>query len=386
MIWIKQGRGHRTVLTIHSTEYGRCGNALADGQSTRVRDQERAGTYWANGIIAVSQATKDELAWLYDVPHEKITVIHNGVKPERFEMTTDPGVDKHRYHIAPLDPTVLFCGRLTQQKGPDLLVEAIPRILGTHPHAKFIFAGDGDMRASLEARVQQLQVAPSVRFLGHQSNEDLVRLFKLTDVVCVPSRNEPFGIVVLEAWSAGKPVIVTQTGGPNEYVTHEVNGLKIYAHPDSVTWGVNTLFSNFERARTMGHNGRNTVKERFGWKRIAEQTRDLYQWIRPADAADSQTLPRTSSTRIRTGRKTDPAIPVKLGARLSFRMAHSGNGDAARLAAFRESLTQQGFVPQGKGTHLSIDGDWETVLGALMQCHRQAYNPTTGHRDRWTPL
>jgi glycosyltransferase involved in cell wall biosynthesis len=101
-------------------------------------------------------------------------------------------------------------------------------------------------------------------------------LYKACDVVCVPSRNEPFGIVVLEAWSAGKPVIVTKNGGPDEYVWHEVNGLKIYPNYDSVGWGIGTLFTNFEWARWMGRNGRVAVEAAFTWDAIADRVVNVY--------------------------------------------------------------------------------------------------------------
>jgi len=203
MIWIKQGRGHRTLLTIHATEYARCGNTFPGGRSARVRDQERAGTYWADRVITVSHASRDELRWMYEVPDWKIDVIYNGVSPHRFDREVDAGQVKGRHRVGPLDPMVLFCGRLEWQKGPDLLVEAIPHVLRAHGAAKFVFVGDGGMRGQLERRAGQLGVAGSVRFLGYRDGDELVDLFKAADVVCVPSRNEPFGIVVLEAWSAG---------------------------------------------------------------------------------------------------------------------------------------------------------------------------------------
>ena len=78
MIWIKQGRGRRGVLTMHSTDYGRSGNVFHGGQSERVRHQERAGTYWADRVIAVSHATREELMWMYEVPGDKIDVVYNG--------------------------------------------------------------------------------------------------------------------------------------------------------------------------------------------------------------------------------------------------------------------------------------------------------------------
>ena len=276
MIWMKQGRGRKSVVTLHSTEYGRCGNHFWNGQSVRVREQERAATYWADHVIAVSNHLRDEIMWMYEVPHWKVSTIYNGVSVRNYDGGIDPWEVKRGYHMGPMDPTVLFSGRMVYQKGPDLLVEAIPAILKFYPNAKFVFAGDGEMRGQAEHRARQLGVAHSTRFLGFQANGSLTNLYKACDVVCVPSRNEPFGIVLLEAWSAGKPVVATNCGGPAEFVWHEVNGLKVYPDPNSIAWGLGTLFTNFEWARWMGHNGRIAVETAFSWDTIADQALGLY--------------------------------------------------------------------------------------------------------------
>ncbi len=276
MIWVKQGRGRKGVLTIHSTEYGRCGNVFYDGPSARIREEERAGTYWADRVIAVSDSIRKEVMWMYEVPDWKITVIFNGVDAHLFDGPIAPGGVKKRYRIGPTDPMVLFAGRMVEQKGPDLLVEAIPSILKDYPRVKFVFAGDGEMRTSIERRAGELEIMDSTRFLGFKTGPELVELFKACDVVCVPSRNEPFGIVVLEAWSAGKPVVVTNNGGPNEYVWHEVNGLKIDPNPDSIARGLVTLFSDLERARWMGKNGRTAVETAFSWDGVADKVLSVY--------------------------------------------------------------------------------------------------------------
>jgi glycosyltransferase involved in cell wall biosynthesis len=189
----------------------------------------------------------------------------------------DVGLAKERLGLGPMDPTVLFCGRLAWQKAPDLLVEAIPAVLGQHPAAKFLFAGDGEMRGRLEQRVHELGVAYAVRFLGCRRGQELADLFKMPDVVCVPSRNEPFGIVILEAWSAGKPVVVTQNGGPAEFVRHRVDGIKIHDQVESITWGLLEAFRDFERLRQMGQAGRNRVTMEFSWDHIARQTLQVYR-------------------------------------------------------------------------------------------------------------
>ncbi|HUI58002.1 MAG TPA: glycosyltransferase family 4 protein [Bryobacteraceae bacterium] len=276
MIWIRQQRGRRAILTIHSTEYGRCGNTFSNGTSVRIRHQESAGTYWADRVITVSKSLKGEICWMYQVPDYKVWVIYNAVSAHNYDGWVEPAEVKRRFSIGPMDPTVLFTGRMTHQKGPDLLMEAIPAILRYHPRAKFIFAGDGELRGPVERRAHQLGVAHATRFLGFQTNGALADLYKSCDVVCVPSRNEPFGIVILEAWSAGKPVVSTKNGGPEEFVWHSVNGLKVYAHPDSIAWGLGTVFGDFEWARWMGRNGRLAAETAFTWDAIADETLRAY--------------------------------------------------------------------------------------------------------------
>jgi glycosyltransferase involved in cell wall biosynthesis len=285
LIWIKQGRWRKTVLTIHSTEYGRCGNNFYAGQSARIREQERAAAYWADQVIAVSHHLRDEIMWMFEVPHWKIHAIYNGVNARNYDGFIDPGVVKRRYHIGPMDPLVLFSGRLAYQKGPDLLIEAIPAILKFYPSAKFVFSGDGEMRSQIEQRARHIGVAHATRFIGFQGNGSLTQLYKSCDVVCVPSRNEPFGIVVLEAWSCGKPVVSTVNGGPAEFVSHEVNGLKVYPNPDSIAWGLGTLFTNFEWGRWMGRNGRTAVETAFSWESIADQVLGVYANVASAREA-----------------------------------------------------------------------------------------------------
>lgn len=170
MVCIKQARrDHHAVLTMHSTEYGRCGNHFWPGMPQRIRDHERHGTYCADHVIAVSGALKGELMWMYNLPDWKCRAIHNGVSVHQFDGFIDPGNVKRRHGLGPLDPTVLFSGRLSLQKGPDLLLEAVPGFLRHHANARFVFAGDGHMRGELERRAQQLGVAHATRFLGHQN-------------------------------------------------------------------------------------------------------------------------------------------------------------------------------------------------------------------------
>ena len=275
-IWVKEGRQRRAILTMHSTEYGRNGNRFFGGQSQRIQDQERHGTYCVDRVITVSNQLKDEIKWLYHLPDHKCRVVYNGVNAEQFDYPMDPGDVKRQYAIGPLDPTVLFVGRMVVQKGPDILMHTLPSVLRHYPAVKYVFAGDGHMRGEVYALAQRLGVAHAVRMLGDRRGRDLHDLFKACDVVAVPSRNEPFGIVILEGWSAHKPVVSTKRGGPAEFVWHGVNGLQVDDTPDSVAWGVGTLLADHDRCRWMGRNGRAAVDAAFSWDNIAAQTEAVY--------------------------------------------------------------------------------------------------------------
>ncbi len=276
LAWIKEGRGRRSIFTIHSTEYGRCGNNIWGGNSERIRHLEWLGTYCADHVVAVSKTLRDEVLWLYNVPHDKIDVVYNGINYHHYDGWLQPGDVKRQYGIGPMEPMILFTGRMVYQKGPDLLLESIPMLLRNFDNAKFVFVGDGNMRSGLEDQARQMGISHATRFLGHRNGWQLTDLFKACDCVCVPSRNEPFGIVILEAWAAGKPVVASMNGGPSEIIWHDVNGLKIYANPESIAWGVGTLFSDFDYARWMGRNGRVAVETVFSWDTVAEEMMTIY--------------------------------------------------------------------------------------------------------------
>jgi glycosyltransferase involved in cell wall biosynthesis len=278
-VWIKEGRHRKTVLTMHSTEYGRNGNRHFAGQSKRVEDHERHGTYCVDMVVAVSNQLREEIKWLYQLPDHKTRMVYNGVNAAAFDYPVDAGEIKRRYAIGPLDPTVLFAGRMVVQKGPDILIRAMPHVLRYYPSAKFMLAGDGHMKNEVCQLAHSLGVGHAIRALGEKRGRELLDLFKACDIVAVPSRNEPFGIVILEGWSAEKPVVSTKRGGPAEFVWHGVNGLQVDDTPDSVAWGLGTLLADHNRCRWMGRNGRAAVDAAFSWDRIAQQVEEVYHSV-----------------------------------------------------------------------------------------------------------
>jgi len=274
-VWIREGCGKKMLLTMHSTEYGRCGNRFYDGRSNCIRDHERNGIQNADNVITVSNALKKELCWIYEVPFAKVAVIYNGIHPYNYNGMFASEDIRNNINIGMSDPFILFVGRLTEQKGPDILINSIPWILHYYPSAKFIFAGDGDQKEMCQNISRYKGLDFSTRFLGHINGHFLKYLFKTSDLVVVPSRNEPFGIVILEAWDAKKPVVVTKNGGTTEFVINDVNGLHMDLNPESAALGILNVLDDAKKALMMGKNGNKSLSM-FNWDVIAEQTEAIY--------------------------------------------------------------------------------------------------------------
>jgi len=274
--------GKNTVFTMHSTETGRCGNMQYAGQSARIRSIEGHACHAAGRLIAVSGVLKDEVRDQYGVDSRKIEVIYNGIHADSIinmewkdEWTGNTKRDKG---FDVMSPMFLFVGRLAVQKGPDLLLEAIPMILSARSDAKFVFVGDGHMKVELEARAAKMGISHAVHFAGSvkSGSMHLKSLLKSCDAVVVPSRNEPFGIVVLEGWAAGKPVVATTCGGPRDFVKPDKDGYLVDPNPGSIAWGCCKICENFDHARWMGARAQKKAVDEFNWSFIGRQTESIY--------------------------------------------------------------------------------------------------------------
>jgi glycogen synthase len=273
---MRQLAGRNTVMTFHSTEYGRAGNRIGDWwEAKEIAGKEWYGAYIAKRLTAVSHTRKSEVLWLYNVPFEKVDVVPNGIFPEVYEAIIDPGEVKRSYGIHPFAPLVLFVGRMEYQKGPDMLVDTVPKVLQQRWDAQFIVAGHGTMKHELQARCAGLPV----QFPGYITDSEYVRLLNACEAIVIPSRNEPFGLVPLEAWSARKCPVVSDVGGLAENVSNFKDGIKVYLDPASIAWGINYVLSNPSRSAVFGRNGRRKVEKQFLWKLVAGKIMDVYRKV-----------------------------------------------------------------------------------------------------------
>jgi glycogen(starch) synthase len=262
-----------TVLSFHSTEYGRNGNRFGDWWEFReISGKEWYGALIAKQVTAVSATLKNEIMNLYNVPEPKCRVIPNGVVPGEYRADIDPGEVKTAYSIHRDAPLILFIGRLVYQKGPDLLIEAIRRVCAHRGDARVVVAGDGWMRQMLEEHARDLPV----NFVGYIPDPEYIRLLNAADVVVIPSRNEPFGLVLLEAWSAEKGVVASDVGGLSENIDAFVNGIKVGVNADSLARGITSMVDEPWNAGALGKRGRGKVERVFLWGPIGRQLAETY--------------------------------------------------------------------------------------------------------------
>ncbi|RZN34221.1 MAG: glycosyltransferase family 1 protein [Methanophagales archaeon ANME-1-THS] len=274
LIRIKKSQGLPLVLTYHSTEWGRNGNKFGNWwEFHEISHREWLGGIESAAVIVTSENLKHEIQFLYKFPDQKLHLIPNGIVAGKIKRAVDPGVIKVRYGIHPLAPVVLFIGRMSYQKGPDLLVEAIPRVLAQRGDVKFVFIGEKELRPFCEHRAAQLGVRNVCWFLGYAPDAVALDWMNACDLVCVPSRNEPFCIVVLEAWDAGKPVIGTEAV---HLISNFSTGIKAYIAPDSIAWCINYALANPEQSRSMGEKGNSLIKELYNWDSVADEVVKLY--------------------------------------------------------------------------------------------------------------
>lgn len=274
---------HKTPLlaTIHATERGRGRGSLNGEMAHAINGTEWWLTYEAWRVITCSRYMADEVREFFTTPPDKIDVIPNGVDTSPFDELDQLDLADFRARWARSDEHIVFnVGRVVQEKGAHLIVEAVPRVLAEIPNTKFIIAGTGGMVEPLKRRVLELGIADQVFIAGFVSDADRNSLFKVADAAIFPSLYEPFGIVALEAMAAKCPVIVSSVGGLKEVVQHDVTGVTIYPdNIESTAWGILHTLKDLKVAKRRAAKAYRMVKREYNWDRIAEQTIEVYDRI-----------------------------------------------------------------------------------------------------------
>ncbi|MCX7859502.1 MAG: glycosyltransferase family 4 protein [Chloroflexus sp.] len=266
------------IATIHATERGRSQGDINGYRSQQINDLEWRLTYEAWRVIVCSHFMARQVRDYFTTPPDKIDVISNGVHipPQPFATPADWVAFRRRF-AADNESLVIFVGRLVYEKGVHILLEAWQRVLAEMP-ARLVIAGTGSLLDELKGRAAEMGIP--VEFLGFISDEDRNRLYAVGDLAVFPSLYEPFGIVALEAFAAGCPVIVSDAGGLAEVVQHELNGLVVPAG-DAVALA-NALLASLHapaESRLRAARGAALARAYYTWNRIAGEVKAVYDRV-----------------------------------------------------------------------------------------------------------
>ena len=227
-------------------------------------------------VIAISDAVATQFEGLHCTVH----LVRNGIPLERFEPGPAPANLRAELGVPAGAPVACVVGRLTPWKGHQVLLRAWPGVRQRVPDAQLIVVGevafwDESYGAELRARAEELGVADAVHWVGFR--EDVADVLRLSDLLVLPSIEEPFGRVVIEAMSVGLPVVATASGGVPEIVVEGETGLLVPpGEPGPLAEAIAALLSEPARARALGAAGHRRAREHFDVRRVARQVQAIY--------------------------------------------------------------------------------------------------------------
>jgi phosphatidylinositol alpha-1,6-mannosyltransferase len=235
----------------------------------------------ATSVIANSQSTEDKLHAI-GVNTDLIKKAYPGVDTTRFKPFYNTNRFKRRYAPGG-QKIILSVGRLIDRKGFDSVIRVFPKILEKFGSVKYIIAGNGPEKKSLELITKENDLNGSIIFLEGVTHEELPELYNACDIFVMPNRIgkdsgdvEGFGMVFLEASACGKPVIAGKSGGAVEAVKDRFTGFLV--QPDDemeLENRISELISNKAYAARMGRNGYNRCHNQFTWEKTARDLDDI---------------------------------------------------------------------------------------------------------------
>ena len=211
-------------------------------------------------------------------PSDKVSYLPNFVNIEDC-----PAVQRQKYFTPEKAPLVLAMGRLHENKGFDILLDALSRV----PGAYLWLAGEGPLRKELEGLAERLAVKPRVRFLGWYEN--ISALLRTADIFACPSRHEPFGNVILESWAHGVPVVASDSDGPGALIDHLSSGVLVPVD-NAVLLGkaIRNLLADTSLRKKIVKNGFQCYETKFTEDIVTKNYLDFFQRVVSACVASPE--------------------------------------------------------------------------------------------------
>jgi len=286
---VSERTGIPLIHTMHTTAKVKNLN-LADDEKpepqTRAIGEEQV-VKASTGLIANTDAEAASLVSLYDACPDNVFVVAPGVDLQRFSPGIGKAAARVKLNIAPDAIMLTFVGRIQPHKGPDVLLRAAAEMVSHSPHLRAKLAviimggasGSGlNELEKLKTLAKFLKIEDVTHFVEPVSRELLPDWYRASDLVCVPSYSESFGLVALEAQACGTPVVATAIGGLRTAVSDGISGSLVDGH-DPKAWSavISRLIAEPQR-RLLLSMGAVEHASHFGWENTARKTLDVYDW------------------------------------------------------------------------------------------------------------
>lgn len=236
---------------------------------------ERLTSPLAHRVIAVSRAVAHDLVHRYGIRADRVIAIQNGIDAAAFTPQRPRSSVLEELGLRPENRLIGIMGRMTPQKGHDILLRALRLLAPRFPRLRCLIIGDGPLEPWLKRQAGELGLSPYCVFTGARS--DVADLLAVLEIAVLPSRSEGLPFALLEAMALGKPVAATNVGGNIEVVEDGKTGLLTPpGDPDALADALAFLLEHPQEAVEMGQRGRVRVCEHFSLDRMIHALEDLY--------------------------------------------------------------------------------------------------------------
>jgi glycosyltransferase involved in cell wall biosynthesis len=204
----------------------------------------------------------------------RVEVLPHGIDSDLFRPKDSSATQGLRVEMNP--PEILFMANINRRKGIFDLLQAFDRVAARFPHVRLAIAGEGPGLAEAQSAASKLFAFDRIRFLGRQDRAGAVTALQNTDIYCLPSHGEPYGMGAVEAMSCAKPLVVTDAGGLGCLVDDH-GGLRVpVGNPERLADALSSLIADPSRCGAMGEYNRRRVLETMTWDRVIDRLEEIY--------------------------------------------------------------------------------------------------------------
>jgi glycosyltransferase involved in cell wall biosynthesis len=232
-------------------------------------------------LILLTKIEKEEIQKIIKIENDKIDIIPNGVDLDKFKIKYDSDKFRATYKIEKSDKIILSVCRIAENKGLQYLMDAAPKIIKKVPNVKFVMIGkDWGMKDKLIEIAKKNNFLNKIIFPGKLTSEEMIKFYEDSDVFALPSiGGEAFGIVILEAMAAGKPVVASNIGGIPCVLRDSRNGfLTLPKDSHALAQQITKLLTNKTLYNEISKNNLEEIRK-YSWKNITQKIQTVYRTL-----------------------------------------------------------------------------------------------------------